>query len=87
MAKQGQAKKKQKEGESVQTKSQGMLFEAFGKIALKNPNVEIVDLYNHFIRRLNDEDAAFASKHFALFLKSAQDARNAPKDVKNEIAR
>lgn len=69
------------------TNNQWMLFEKFGQMALQNSNVDIIDLYNHFIRQLNDQDAAFVSKHFALFLKSAKDARKAPEDVRKIILR
>lgn len=69
----------------MRTDQQWMLFDKFGSLAIQNPDVEISDLYNRFMQQIDDEDVAFVSKHFALFLRSAKDARNAPEDIKGEI--
>lgn len=64
---------------------QGKLIDQMAGLALQYPDVDMCNLYNMLMRSVRDADVDFVSKHFALMLTVAREARNAPQDIQRLI--
>lgn len=62
-----------------------MVFNKFAEYVLDNPKAEVIDLYNEFILKQNDEMQKFLTENCMLMLKVGKSARNAIPSVQNII--
>lgn len=61
------------------------LIDAFCKIVLQHENKTVNQLYNYFIQKISDEESAWTTSHFMLFVKAGEACRQAPTALKEEI--
>lgn len=66
---------------------QGNLVDQFAKLALQHPEWDVSRVFNIFINAAPMSDEKFISDHFAMFITTAREARNAPKDIQALILR
>lgn len=59
----------------------GRLFDLFAYYSLKYKQLDIIEIYNRFLRMINEKEQAEVSTHFPLFLKTGEAARNAPEEI------
>lgn len=65
---------------------QGRLFDGFAAIVLTYPEEEVTALAGRFIQSLDPEDTRFVSEHFPMLILCGNMARQAPEQIKKELA-
>lgn len=61
------------------------LIDEFSQLALRYSNKRIDQVYNYYINTKNEEEAAWITEHFMLFIKAGEAARKTPAAVKRMI--
>ena len=57
------------------------LFDLFAYYSLKYKQLDIIEVYNRFLRVINEKEEKEVSAHLPLFLKTGEAARNAPNQI------
>ena len=59
----------------------GKLFDLFAYYSLKYKQLDTIEVYNRFLRVINETEQEEVSAHFPLFLTTGEAARNAPEEI------